>query len=164
MRFATILPVVFILLAADGCGRRQQNPYHYFTRLQQFRLHVMSAAANYTAHRNAERITPEEAHLKKDLIALLLQTEDSVRRCVFTKEDFGLKKAILNEFSYSRKLLTDTPFLAGSRNTALSFEERLKALETISGILDRNTKQLNQQILKSQLAFARFYRIPITTR
>ncbi len=163
MRVAIALPVVLILLITSRCSRDQQNPYHYFASLQQFRLNAMSATANYTARRKAERNTPEEEHLKKEMIALLLQTEDSVRNYAFAKDDFGLKNAILHEFSYSRKLLTDTQFWARSRDTALSIEERVKALDTISVELDRNTRQINQQILKSQLAFARFYRIPVTT-
>lgn len=162
MRYVAILPIAFIFLTVSSCSRNQQNPYHYFAGLQQFRLNIMNESVNYTRQRKTDRDTGKEERLKKELITLLLQTEDSLQNYAFTQDDFGLKKAILHEFAYTRSLLTDTGLGARSRDTTLSIEERAAALDSMAAMLRQNTTSINNQIRKSQLAFVRFYRIPVT--
>jgi|GEM_PF-5234381 len=163
MRVAIISTIVSGLFVISSCGINGQDPYHYFTRLQQFRINIMTEYGNYASQKKEAPGPSGAARLKKEMTALLLRTKDSVTNCVFSKDDFGLKKAILHEFSYSLKLLTeDSTFWARSRDTTLSIEDRVNVLDSLAAVMDRNTAEINKQIRKSQLAFARFYRISVT--
>ncbi|MGJ7030293.1 hypothetical protein [Niabella hirudinis] len=162
MRFGFIYIIIAVLLTTGGCRTEEQDPYNYFARLQQLRLTIMSEYSVYAKQHKTAQGIHEKNDLQKEMAALMLRVEDSIHNCAFSRDDFGLKKAILHEVSYSMQLLADTMW-ARSRDTMLSVEERVKALDSVAAVVDRDTHLINKEIRKSQLAFASFYRVPVST-
>lgn len=148
-----------ILLLLVSCRAGTDNALAYFNRLTTIYRATEKKSKIYIDNKSSAPGSHEKAIIQRKMIQEIIYSIEETKQSHFNQDDFGFKKAILQDYYQSLKIIQDTSFSSWRKYE--SIDDQIKWLDSLSEALETNVARVRKQLLQCQQKFITYYKIPI---